>query len=84
VLDNCSIHHCAEVIETLKEIGVLVHFLPPYSPDLNPIEEAFSKVKTQLKSIDISDTETALLASFATITADDCRGWISHAGIYGL
>ena len=81
VLDNCSIHHYTEVVATLNEIGVLVHFLPPYSPDLNPIEEAFSKVKTLLKRTNILDTETA---SFATITAEDCRGWIAHSGIYGL
>ena len=63
---------------------VLVHFLPPYSPDFNPIEEVFSKVKTKLKSIDpeILDTETAVLPSFTTITPQDCRGWISHSGIY--
>ena len=42
VLDNCSIHHCTEVVDTLREMQVLV---PPYSPDFNPIEEAFSKVK---------------------------------------
>ena len=85
ILDNCSIHHCAEVVSTLRDIGVLVHFLPPYSPDLNPIEQAFSKVKSQLKTIDPEeelDMETALLASFAAITAEDCRGWISHPGIY--
>ena len=63
---------------------VLVHFLPPYSPDFNHIEEAFSKVKTELKSIDLEiiDTEIAGLASFTTITPQDCRGWISHSGIY--
>ena len=84
ILDNCSIHHCREVIGSLKDIGVMIHFLPPYSPDLNPIEEAFSKVKTELKTIEpgITDIETAILASFATITAQDCRGWISHSGVY--
>ena len=86
VLDNCSIHHCTEVIASLRDIGVMVHFLPPYSPDLNPIEEAFSKVKTELRSIEAQfiDIETALLASFATITEQDCRGWISHSGVYNL
>lgn len=86
VLDNCSIHHCAEVVASLRDIGVMVHFLPPYSPDLNPIEEAFSKVKTELRSIEAQcmDIETALLASFTTITEQDCRGWISHSGVYNL
>lgn len=79
------IHHCIEVVATLQDIGVLVHYLPPYSPDLNPIEEAFSKVKKQLQLIDPDenfDTETAVLASFATITPADCISWISHPGIY--
>ena len=87
VLDNCSIHHCTEVEATLRDIGVLVHYLPPYSPDLNPIEEAFSKVKTELKRIELGgifDTETAVLASFGTITIDDCRGWISHSSVYNI
>lgn len=85
ILDNCSIHHCSEVVSSLNDIGVLVHFLPPYSPDLNPIEEAFSKVKAELKCCDETyDTEIALLASFNTITDADCKGWISHPGIYNV
>ena len=54
VMDNCSIHHVAPVVQMVHEVGALVHFLPPYSPDFNPIEEeAFSKVKAQLRAIDI-------------------------------
>ncbi len=45
VLDNCSIHHVPEVIKLLEDAGILVMFLPPYSPDFNPIEETFSSVK---------------------------------------
>lgn len=84
VLDNCAIHHIVEVKSMLEEVGVLVHFLPPYSPDLNPIEEAFTKVKSNLKteSEDLPDIESLLLASFTSITSGDCQGWISHAGIY--
>ena len=58
-------------MDAFRGIGVLVHFLPPYSPDFNPIEEAFSKVKSQLKSLNTvenMDTEIALLTSFTTIT----------------
>lgn len=63
-----------------------MHFLPLYSPDLNLIEEAFSKVKTEMRRIEAQfmDIETALVASFATITEQDCRGWISHSGVYNL
>ena len=43
VLDNCSIHHVTEVVKSIQDVGAHVLFLPPYSPDLNPIEELFSK-----------------------------------------
>ena len=44
IMDNCSVHHTNEVEKVLNDSGVIVHFLPPYSPDYNPIELAFSKV----------------------------------------
>ena len=52
ILDNCSIHHMEETVRMIQEVGEIVHFLPPYSPDFNPIEEAFSKVKSTLKLLD--------------------------------
>ena len=84
VLGNCSIHCITEVQDVLQEVGVLVHYLPPYSPDFNPIEEAFSKVKSVLKSEndDIFDVETQLLTSFLSISQSDCNQWIKHSGIY--
>ena len=42
VMDNYSIHHIGSIAEMVQGVGALVHFLPPYSPDYNPIEEAFS------------------------------------------
>ena len=48
VMDNCSIHHVDETVKMIPEVGALILFLPPYSPDHNPIEEAFSKVKLQI------------------------------------
>ena len=47
IMDNCVIHHGDEVVKMIHEIGALVHFLPPYSPDYAPVEEAFSKVRTE-------------------------------------
>ena len=59
----------------LQGVGVLVHFLPPYSPDFNPIELLFSKVKMSIKSLEqqmeSSDTESVVLAAFAEVTQED-------------
>ena len=52
ILDNASINHTDNVINLLQSVGVLIHVLPPYSPDLNPIEEALSKVKGHRKAND--------------------------------
>lgn len=86
ILDNCSIHHVPEVAQSIQDVGALLLYLPPYSPDLNPIEELFSKVKKIMKSPGIevyeTDIENSLLASFASVTQEDCSGWIHHTGIY--
>lgn len=86
VLDNCSIHHITEVVKSIQDVGAHVLFLPPYSPDLNPIEELFSKVKTMLRSAEdalaVADLETLLLHSFTSVTEEDCQSWIDHSGIY--
>ncbi len=46
VMDNLTVHHVPEVLDLFRQADILVFFLPPYSPDLNPIEETFSYVKT--------------------------------------
>ena len=52
-MDNASIHHNIDGIsEVITAAGALLNFLPPYSPDYNPIEEAFSKVKTHIRTCD--------------------------------
>ena len=51
-LDNASIHHVSQAVSLIQSVGALIHFLPPYSPDLNPIEEPFSKVKAVLRESD--------------------------------
>ena len=86
-MDNCSIHHIDEVTELIQQTGALVHWLPPYSPDYNPIEEAFSKTKSMMKAMEVEmqvlqDIETIVYAAFSTITPSDCRGWIADSGIY--
>ena len=83
IMDNASIHHVDDVVGLINEVGALVHFLPSYSPDLNPIEEAFSKVKNEMKKGDnCDDIEDIVLKAFSTITADDCKGWIADSKIY--
>ena len=88
IMDNASIHHIDGVVEMIQSVGALVLFLPPYSPDYNPIEEAFSKVKTLVKEykanleMEEMNLEDILLAEFSSITKEDCVHWIQHCGIY--
>ena len=89
ILDNCAIHHVEEIAAAIESVGALELYLPPYSPDLMPIEELFSKVKSSMKALESEhqtgiDLETIILAAFSTVTEEDCRQWISHAGIYNL
>ena len=84
LMDNCSVHHVDSVKETLRSVGILVRYLPPYSPDYNPIEEAFSFVKAFLKDheqlMDLVDPSILLRAAFQDITEDHCNAWISDCG----
>ena len=84
IMDNCSVHHVPGVESIITSVGALVHYLPPYSPDLNPIEECFSKVKSCLKTTELThiDHETAILAAFACVTSSDCQGWIKDSKVY--
>ena len=85
ILDNCSIHHVSEVKKEFEDAGILLLFLPPYSPDLNPIEQAFSYVKYYLKDHDdalqCTNNPTAIIqAAFDAINAELCRSWIENSG----
>lgn len=88
VMDNCPIHHSRDVQEFLKLTGTMVHFLPPSSMDLNPLELAFSKVKNVIKIRDPQlfmegfDARLIMLAAFASITQEDCQDWILLSGVY--
>lgn len=85
ILDNCSIHHVPEVLEHFREAGIVVVFLPPYSPDLSPIEELFSCIKYYLKRHDellqaVDDPIPIIQAAFDDISPDQCKAWITHSG----
>jgi transposase len=83
VLDNCSIHKVAGVERALASVGAHVLYLPPYSPEFNPIEEAWSKVKHALRRIGAVGLEAlgeAVTAAVAMVTSSDVVAWVRHAG----
>ena len=85
VMDNASIHHVDGVSQLILQTGALLHYLPPYSPDLNPVEHIFSKVKAIMKENDkvfqSSSTPRVLLSmAFNMITEQDCLSYARHCG----
>ena len=87
VMDNCSIHHVEMVKEELEHAGIMVIFLPPYSPDYNPCEELFSYAEYYLKNHDqilqcSNEPKEILKSAFESVTQSQCNNWITHAG-YG-
>ena len=85
-MDNCSIHHVPEVYQ-LFEDWYAYSFLPPYSPDLSPIEQSFSSIKYFLQDHDeiLQATEnpmSIIQAAFDNITKEQCNSWISDCGSY--
>ena len=85
VMDNASIHHVEEVVDTIQSVGALVRFLPPYSPDLNPCEEVFAEVKAWIKSNDIvfqamQHPSIMITMAYANVTSENGMSYISHSG----
>lgn len=83
VLDNLAPHKQAAVRTAIESVGAIIRFLPPYSPDLNPIELAFAKLKAFLRAIrprsfeHVSDLIATALGFFAP---GECRNYIRHCG----
>ena len=83
VLDNLSPHHAPRVQALVEAAGCRLLFLPPYSPDFNPIEQAWSKLKTLLRGAGARTKEAlldALAAVLTHITAADAQHWFAHCG----
>lgn len=83
VLDNLRQHQGQRTRELIQARGAELWFLPAYSPDLNPIEEAFSKVKARLRTAAARTHEAllaAMTAALAAITPADARGHFTHCG----
>ena len=83
IMDNLSAHKNQEVKDLIESVDAEIWFLPPYSPDLNPIEKMWSKIKTILRSLK-ARTEQALVDAIAkaldAITASDAKGWFESCG----
>jgi DDE superfamily endonuclease len=89
ILDNAKIHQGFELLELADQFGVRIEFLPPYSPDLNPIEEAFSKIKHFLRRHqDYYGTTRGdgilydMYEVLDIITSSDAEGYFAHAGYF--
>ena len=83
VMDNLSSHKVAGVRESIEGAGARLLYLPPYSPDLNPIEPVWSKVKRTLRTLGARTVEAlhdAIAQALKAVTAQDCRGCIAHCG----
>lgn len=87
ILDNLPVHKSASVRDLCQAQGVTLLFLPTYSPDLSPIEQAFAKLKVWLRQVR-AQTVDALLDAIAQgiqrITAADAIGFFTHAGLLNL
>ena len=83
VMDNLRPHRAATVQELLAKSGIGLIYLPRYSPEFNPIEHAWAKVKERLKAKaarTLEALEAELKPALDTITAKDARGWFRHDG----
>ncbi len=85
VLDNLRVHHLTGLREWLAQRGIEVLFLPPYSPDFTPIEQAWSKLKTKLRQVQARTREAleeALHIAIDWITAYDAKAWFNCCGYH--
>jgi transposase len=83
ILDHLSIHLGPRIKQAIEARGCRLLFLPAYSPDLSPIEEAFSKRKTVLRRTEARSREAlqeAIATALDLITATDALGWFTHCG----
>lgn len=86
IMDNLSVHHAQVIQDAVESVGAKVVFLPPYSPDLSPIELCWSKIKQCLRSFKARTKEALnqVLNQIVTeqISSDDAWGWFAHCGLF--
>ena len=85
VLDNLSVHKVEGLDDIVRKYGARLRYLPPYSPDFNPIELAFSKLKTWLRTAQARTCdllEEAIEAAAARISGQEAKNWFDHCGYH--
>jgi len=83
IMDNLAPHKSAAVGEAIRSAGAELRYLPPYSPDLNPIENAFAKLKAGLRSAaarTVDEIEAAIRHLLPTFKPDECANYLAAAG----
>lgn len=85
IMDNLAAHKAAGVQEAIEAVGAKVLYLPPYSPDFNPIENMWSKVKCELRRLAARTVDAlyaAVDAALDLVTPEDCSGFFRHCGYH--
>lgn len=83
VMDNLSAHKHRQVRSLIEQVGAELLYLPPYSPDFNPIEKCWSKIKEYLRAAKarlLTTLDQAITAAMDTITAHDAEAWFQWCG----
>jgi len=83
VMDNLSAHKSKHIIEAIEAVGASVLFTPPYSPEFNPIEKTWAKIKDLIRRLETMTRDAfdaAVSTAMEAITMEDRQGWFKHAG----
>jgi transposase len=84
-MDNLPVHYAKAAIALIESVGARVKFLPPYSPDLSPIELCWSKLKEILRSAKARTSDAlneAITIAVNAITEEQALGWFNHCGLF--
>jgi len=83
IMDNLAAHKSPDIKDLIEGAGARVAYLPPYSPDLNPIEKMWSKVKAKLRAAEARTQKSLIKAvgeALSAVTAQDAIGWFTSCG----
>ena len=83
MMDNISSHKVTGIVEAIEKAGVAVMFSPEYSPDLNPIELMWAKIKSVIRSLkprSFAELADAVATAFDAVSPDDISAWFEHCG----